>query len=255
MSKALLNVVVLMAGRGERFLDAGYEEPKWAIAEPKSGLSLLALSVGGLSRAVSRESYWAFVAQRVDLERSSLSRALSGIAELDQAKTIGLDAMHCGPLATFAAAAPELDLDLNVPLVLQVCDSYFPISQADLACNPDADGLVYCFEYDAPNLCHVELQKHNDDVSRMYEKIGPTLKISSSGAFLFRSPSHLMNYVHKVLEIRLQTVSTEYHISDVVNSMIADGKKFKARVISGASALGTPRELSDFKASGLCFPR
>jgi hypothetical protein len=58
-----------------------------------------------------------------------------------------------------------------------------------------------------------------------------------------------------VLEIRLQTVSTEYHISDVVNSMIADGKKFKARVISGASALGTPRELSDFKASGLCFPR
>lgn len=241
-----MNVVVLMAGRGERFAVAGYPQPKWAVVEPISGMSLVGLSIGALSRVAPRGSRWAFVVQRSDLGRASLRDALAGTAiHVDEAKVIGMREVHAGPLATLAAAAPELALKRGAPLLLQVCDTYLPVGEADLALDAKHDGLVFCFDHDAANLCHVALGK-DGRVIRLYEKSGPLLGIASSGAFLFRDADQLMRQAREVLSTPPPAGRREHYVSDVVNRMLASGLTFSPRIVARSSPVGTPDELSRF---------
>lgn len=234
-------IVVLMAGKGQRFIDGGYlGTPKWALIPPWADRTLLDLSVRALIEKLP-SAHVCFVVRDVDLVEHDPTSTLENAA-LKSHSIVALQQLRNGPLDSLQAALKTLEG--YEQLLIQVCDTLIPeIFSCEEPAIEGSSGTVFCFDHDDEHFCHVDVDASSHCVVALREKIGPLSK-GSCGLFLIKNVPEFELAISQVMSLPAPRQSGEYYIADAINQMIMAGHDFEACEIPGSAAIGTPAEFA-----------
>ena len=236
-----MNFVIPMAGRGQRFVDAGYEQPKMLIKA--KGKSLLEWSVDSLPLEICTRLI--FVLLKEHEETFQLSDFVREKYQGDYSlHFVVLDEVTQGQAET-VLKAKEL-IDPNLDLVIYNIDTYFHSDtlKGNLL-NPEYDGVLGSF-IDETNSTKYSFAK-TDEEGKIVE-VAEKIHISDNaltGMYHFKKASDFITIAEKNLE-KGKTFKGEYYIAPMYNDLISLGKALFLDSCDEYAVLGTPKELEKF---------
>lgn len=244
-----LNIVVPMAGRGQRFVDAGYRLPKPLL--PVHGVPMIRLVIGNLTP--NRPHRFIFICQREHLEDHGLAEALRAWAP--GSAVIALDGITEGAACT-VLSGEEL-IDDEAPLMIANCDQWVSVPIDDYLAASDVrsadgrsvDGLIMTMTADDPKWSFVGFDAAGR-VDRVVEK-QPISRTATVGIYNFAEGRRFVSGARAMIR-EGRRVNGEFYVAPVYNELIADGARIAVydigRVGAGMYGLGTPADLESFLA-------
>lgn len=238
----MLNIVLPIAGRGQRFVDAGYDVPKPLI--PVHGRPMIDTVVRNIRPAV--EHRFIFVALREHLDRLGMREALEEAAP--GSIVVPVDDVTEGAACTVLLARPHIDTE--APLMLANSDQWVDTSiDAYLAAmdRHRADGLIMTMAADDPKWSFVGLDDQGF-VTRVVEK-QVISREATVGIYNFRRGSDFVRAADQMIHKNLR-VNNEFYVAPVYNELIAAGARVcvynVGREGDGMYGLGIPTDLDHF---------
>lgn len=241
-----LEIVVPMAGRGSRFADAGWADPKPLIRMP-DGRRMIELVVDDLRP--SREHRFSFVVR-------AEHRAAYGLDALLRAAAPGCRILEVGTTTQGAAETVSLalaGLPEDAPLMIANSDQHLELDiDAYLAATdaPGIDGVIMTMWADHPKWSYASVDERGA-VTRVVEK--EVISTSATvGVYNFaRVGSFLDGYASMVAADR--RTNGEFYVAPVYNELISAGQRFSLVDVADLSGsmhgLGTPEDLLDWSRS------
>jgi NDP-sugar pyrophosphorylase family protein len=242
----MLNIVVPMAGRGQRFADAGHALPKPLI--PVMGVPMIALVIANL--APRRPHRFHFLAQRAHAAAHGLAEKLAAWAP---GSTLTLvDGVTEGAACTVLLARDRIDSD--EPLMIANCDQYVDADvDAYLDAMGAADGLIMTMRADDPKWSFVR----RDAAGRVVEVVEKVVVSDEAtvGVYNFRRGADFVRAAEAMVA-RGARVNGEFYVAPVYGEMIRAGAEIRChgvgRVGAGMHGIGTPADLEAFLETEVC---
>ncbi|WP_052323424.1 glycosyltransferase family 2 protein [Leifsonia xyli] len=237
-----LQIVLPMAGLGQRFRATGETRPKPLIEV--DGGPMFRKALDSLTAAGIRGEVTAII--RAELQRdhglgAALRAASPGLRVIELAAPTG------GAAETVLAAP----LDPERPLLVMDCDIAFEspgyASELARATAGDADGVLLSFPSSDPRYSFAE----TDDgrVVRTAEKVAIS-RNALMGVYFFRRAGEFQECAHEVVQAARAGEVAESYLSLVYNRMLSHGST--VRLAQGTFyCFGTPGELASYRETGL----
>lgn len=214
-----MNILILMAGAGSRFLNSEYAEPKPMIpvnGVPMYKLALSSLGIDGRVIAVTRTS--------LDLDGTviKLNQVTKGAAE--------------------SALAAKSLINTDEELIILNADQIIEWNPGDLQLASEYDGALLLFETDGDRWSFAKIL--DNTVIEVAEK----RQISNNalaGIHYWRHGSDFVKYAEQMIANQ-DMQNGEYYIAPVYQYAINDGKKIFPIFINKMHDLGTPESLSRY---------
>nr|WP_210287952.1 glycosyltransferase family 2 protein [Martelella radicis] len=230
-----------MAGRGSRFADAGYTDPKPLI--PVHGKPMIQVVVENLTPSVPHR--FIFICQNGHIRDYGLEDRLKGMAE--NVEIIGIDHVTEGQASTVLLAKALIDND--EPVMTVNSDQYI---DADIDAylgfmeKGGYDGLIMTMKADDPKWSFV--REEDGEVVETAEK-----KVISDnaavGIFNFRKGRDLVRASEEMIKDNVR-INGEFYVCPVYNYLIRDGLKIGhysiGKEYDGMYGLGIPGDLDFF---------
>lgn len=240
----MLNIVIPMAGRGSRFADAGYADPKPLI--PVHGVPMIQLVIGNIRPSVPHR--FIFICQGAHVAAYGLRPKLEAWAP--GCAIIELDGITEGAACTVLTARDLIDN--GDPLMIANSDQWVDIAidpYVDDMAQRGLDGLIMTMQADDPKWSFASLGS-NGYVDRVVEK-----EVISShatvGIYNFRRGQDFVRGAETMIARNLR-VNNEFYVAPVYNMLIEEGARFGLYDIgaegSGMYGLGIPSDLDAFLA-------
>ena len=238
-----MNIVIPMAGLGQRFKSEGFDSEKPLIE--LMGKTLIEHSIESLKI----EGNFIFVTRKFNKEEDS--KKLSEILKKLKPNSIEiqLDGPTSGAVETALAAKSYINNDL--PLIITNCDQRLEWNSADFLefINDDTlDGCVVTFDSDNPKNSFAVVDD-NMIVTEFAEK-----KVISRNALIglhyWKKGTDFIDSAEKLFSTFKSLGKKECYISESYNFLLSDKKKIKIYPIHNNEfiALGTPYDLSIYQA-------
>ncbi len=239
--QAPVQIVIPMAGRGQRFRDAGYTTPKPLIE--LDGASLIEIVIANVTP--SRPHRLIVCALAEHLEGGRLAATLHAVSE--EVQIVRVDAVTEGPAATVELAAPLLDPDL--PLLVANSDQYVDGSIDDYLASLDAsDGSIMTFHrVDDPKWSYVDFDATGRIVG-VVEKV-PVSDVATVGIYTYRRGGHFLWAVERMRARGIRT-NGELYVAPGYTLLARElGLDLTTFDVSGKMyGLGVPADLEAFPA-------
>lgn len=237
----MLNIGIPMAGRGSRFADAGYKDPKPLIKV--HGKPMIRVVVENLRPNVPHR--FIFICQNQHIKDYDLGRKLSSYA--NNVEIIGIDGVTEGQICTVLKARHLIDDD--EPLMTANSDQYIDFDINDYLAYMESrqlDGLIMTMKSHDPKWSYA--RSENGFVVETAEK-----KVisddASVGIFNFRRGRDLVRAADQMISENIR-VNGEFYTCPCYNYMISEGEKVGVYSIgeeySGMYGLGIPSDLELF---------
>ena len=238
----MLNIVIPMAGRGNRFISAGYSMPKPLI--PIHGIPMVKVVIDNIKPQISHR--FILICLREDLEKFKLRPKLKSYSKnLD---IIELEDVTQGQ-ACSALAAKEI-INCDFPLMIANADQFinFDINLylKEMA-NQKLDGLIMTMKSQDPKWSFVRTNEKGMALETQEKKV-----ISSDatvGIYNFAKGNDFVRSAEKLIDQNFR-VNNEFYICPSYNFLIQEGKKIGVfsigEVNKGMFGLGTPEDLEFF---------
>jgi dTDP-glucose pyrophosphorylase len=229
------NIVLPIAGNGQRFVDKGYKTIKPLIEV--NGQYLVEKSMESVDYT---EANLIFIVRQEHVDEFDIENKLKERFGQD-ITVIKVDHITEGALCTCLLAEKYIDNDN--PLVIFTPDCYFEpkfhVNQVDLK----YDGVVAVFHSTSPAHSYVQL---NDEqcVTKAAEK-EVISEYAVGGLYYFRHGNLFVKYAHKQIEMNMRTKG-EFYICPVYNLLIEDGLKIGIDRNTRHEILGTPEDLERY---------
>jgi len=239
-----VNIIIPMAGKGERFLDAGYKIPKPLL---KIGEKPIIEHIINTMRMPNAQ--FIFIVRQDHCDEVQLDKKLLEIEPT--AKIIKINQITEGAICT-VLLAKEYFNDDN-PVIIKDCDqiiNWDPEHLIDFTERNNADGAIVNIHTDRPNYSFSRV----DSKGRIIETAEKTV-ISNNGSvgiYHFRKGSDLVKYAQKMIDKNLR-VNNEFYTAPVYNQFIQDFKLILHYPIAEMFQLGTPEEFYENKDKTLNF--
>lgn len=240
----MLNIVVPMAGRGQRFIDAGYTVPKPLI--PVHGVPMIRVVIDNLRPA--REHRFIFLCLREHLADFRLGEQLHTWAP--GSLVLPVDRVTEGAACTVLLAREHFDDD--APLMIANCDQWVDagIDTYLAASDPDGvDGLIMTMWADDPKWSFARIDAHGL-VSEVVEK-QVVSNDATVGIYNYRRGRDYVRAAEQMIARNLR-VNNEFYVAPVYNQLIETGARVSThgigRELDGLYGLGTPADLERFIA-------
>ncbi|WP_187326772.1 glycosyltransferase family 2 protein [Martelella lutilitoris] len=237
----MLNIVVPMAGRGSRFADAGYTDPKPLI--PVHGKPMIQVVVENLTPSVPHR--FIFICQNGHIRDYGLEEKLKGLAE--HVEIIGIDRVTEGQASTVLLA--EALIDNDEPVMTVNSDQYIDADiDAYLGLMEDGgyDGLIMTMKADDPKWSFVREQEGRVVETAEKKVISDNAAV---GIFNFRKGRDLVRASKKMINDNVR-INGEFYVCPVYNYLIRDGLKIGhysiGKEYDGMYGLGIPGDLDFF---------
>ena len=228
-----------MAGRGQRFVDAGYTVPKPMI--PVLGRPMYAWAVESLPLALA--SRLVFVCLAEHLAGCGLAEDIGERYARYRPEIQAVPEVTGGQLCTVLAARERFDEAR--PLLIYNADTWCRTRLAERlpALPPEVDGLLGVFE--APG-DHWSFAR-TDATGRVVEtaekrRISPW---ASTGLYHFTRTSDFLRHADAMLA-EGDTTRGEYYVAPLYNRLLAEGANLRLDLAEEVRVLGTPAELATF---------
>lgn len=235
----MINIVIPMAGRGSRFINAGYQLPKPLI--PIHGHAMIEYVIKNLKS--SRQQRFLFLCLKEHLEQYNLKHDLEKLAP--GCAVIPVDRVTEGAACTVLLAKEYIDND--EPLLIANSDQYVEIEMDDFLdmAEKGSDGFIMTMTADDPKWSFIGYDEEKRvTVVREKEVISNEATV---GIYYYRTGSGYVRYAEQMIEKDIR-VNGEFYVAPVYNEMIADGRKVGFWNIGSAMhGLGTPEDLTLFK--------
>lgn len=234
----MLNIVVPMAGRGSRFVKAGYEMPKPLI--DMFGHPMIEYVTRNITPAC--EHRFIYICQEEHLKRYALARKLDEIAPGSVVVTVD----HITEGAACTVLLAEKYIDNEEPMMIANSDQYVDTDiNVYLASMKEYDGLIMTMPANDPKWSFINYDdKGFVTMVREKEVISNEATV---GIYNYKRGSDFVQYAHQMIEKNIR-VNNEFYVAPVYNEMIEAGRKV---VFSNMGAkmygLGTPEDLKVFK--------
>lgn len=241
----MLNIVVPMAGRGSRFSEVGYTQPKPLI--PVMGRPMIQWVIENLTPR--RDHRFIFICQKEHVENYGLEVTLSALAP--GCKVIPIEGITEGAACTVLLASEYI----NNPDAMMIanCDQYIDASidaYLDAMDSADADGLIMTMKADDPKWSFVGLDDAGTWVTTVVEKQVISDE-ATVGIYNFRRGADFVRAAQTMIARDLR-VNNEFYVAPTYNQLIAEGARIAYHNIGAVNAgmygLGTPADLTDFLA-------
>lgn len=236
-----MNVVIPMAGRGKRFLDAGYNEPKPFIMV--NGCRMINLVIQNLFPEKVSEHKIIFLCLEEFLQQHSVEFERY-IRFLDYT-IIPVKTVTEGAACTVLLAKDYIDNQEE--LIITDCDhvvrDYNHIQNGiDYFRRNDADGGLWCFINNHPKWSYVGIT--NNQVSEVAEK-KVISNIANTGTYYFKHGYDFVDSASYMIQKKIK-VNNEYYVAPVYNDMVSNNRKVLPYLVNEMVALGTPEDVEKY---------
>lgn len=242
----MLNIVVPMAGRGSRFANAGYKDPKPLI--PVGGQPMIQWVIDNVRPAAPHRFIFVCLAEHLTSypEVPATLRRLCPGCEI-----VKVDRVTEGAASTVLLARQFIDN--GDPIMIANADQFVELKiDAYLAEmeRQKADGLIMTFWADHPKWSYCRMNA-DGSVREVVEK-----KVVSNeatvGIYNFRRGADFVRAADAMIAKNLR-VNNEFYVAPTYNQLIEEGSKIvisaTGREYNGMYGLGTPEDLAGFLRS------
>lgn len=239
----MLNIVVPMAGRGSRFVEAGYALPKPLI--DIYGHPMIEYVSRNITPSCAHR--FIYVCQKEHLERFRLHEKLSAMSP--GCEIITVDHITDGAACTVLLA--EKIIDSEDPLMIANSDQFVDTDMDQyLSEIGDRDGLIMTMPATDAKWSYIKYDESNNvTVVREKEVISDQATV---GIYNYRCGRNFVSYAHHMIDKNIR-VNNEFYVAPVYNEMIRDGMKITYKDVGKAMyGLGTPNDLDAFMKTELC---
>lgn len=230
-----MNILIPMAGNGQRFKDAGYKEPKPFIdVLGKPMIQRVIDNLGGPSAG-----RFIFVVRDEEAAERMHKLMPTGIVIVADVLTAG---------AACTALLAEGLIDSDVPLVIANSDQlvempygYLPFVNHD---GVGYDGAIYTFTSDHPKWSYAAVDDHGS-VWGVAEK-QPISNRATCGIYRWAKGSRFVRFAKEMIA-KNHRVNNEFYVAPVFNYAIADGAEVAEVRVHKMWGLGTPEDLHAYE--------
>ena len=237
-----LNIVIPMAGRGQRFQDAGYAFPKPLI--DVNGKTMIELVVNNIKPQIPHR--FIFICQKEHYEKYDLHSVLKN-ATNNNFEAVLLTGITAGAACTVLTASKFINTD--EPLLLANSDQFVETNINDFiksASEQKTDGLIMTFKANHPKWSYARVLPDSTKVIEVAEK-----KVisdnSTVGIYYFKRGKDFVEAAKKMIEKNIR-YNNEFYVCPVYNELILKNLNIHIHPISNGKmhGLGTPEDLEAF---------
>ncbi len=229
------NLLLPIAGKAQRFLDAGYTMPKPLILANHKHVIDWSLESVDYS-----ECNLIFIVRLDHIYNFSIDKILKQKFG-DDIQIVVLDKITRGALETCVLAKQYIDND--IPLLIYTPDVYFEPQFKPNTIPDDSEGFLLTFLANSADHSYSQCDI-NGKVSRVVEK-EVISEHANVGLYYFNSGKEFLKYGKEVIDENM-LVKNEFYIAPMYNLMIRDGKYVTCADTEKMHVLGTPSTLEFF---------
>jgi dTDP-glucose pyrophosphorylase len=236
-----MTIVIPMAGRGQRFVDAGYRVPKPLIVA--HGKSLLQWSVDSLPLSLCERLIFVGLAEH-EKQFNLATRIREWYGHGPRLEFVFLPGVTGGQAETVLAAREHIPL--GKPLLIFNIDTAFhspTLARALTATNHD--GILGTFESDEARFSFAAVDAHGQ-ITRVAEKVAIS-RNALTGLYHYRLAGDFLAVADEAIK-KNERVKGEFYVAPLYNALIAQGRRFVLDRCETHYILGTPTELESFLA-------
>lgn len=237
----MTTVVITMAGRSQRFRDAGHDGPKYKIEV--HGRTLFAWSLLSLSSWLRRDVHLVLVLRQEDTAEEFVREQCAALG-ISSFALVELDHTTDGQATTVLAAAPRV-LDPDAPLLVYNIDTH--VDPAALSADRvRGDGWLPCFPGAGAGWSFARADEDGRVVEvREKERVSDDATI---GLYWFRSFRLYSELYDDALRAGRGVQAGERYIAPLYNDLVQrGGTVFLERIpLAAVVPLGTPAEVQAF---------
>ena len=236
----MLNIVIPMAGRGQRFVDAGFDLPNPLI--PVQGMPMIELIIANLRP--STPHCFHFLILRDHDAAYGLARTLQGWAP--GCSITHVDGITAGAACTVLLARDRIDCES--PLMIANCDQYIDtdINQY-IAALGDAAGLIMTMWADDPKWSFVRRNESGKVVQVVEKEV--VSNEATVGIYIFSKGRDFLRAADEMIAAD-KRVNGEFYVAPAYDILINEGARIDCYDIGsvgkGMHGIGTPTDLSVF---------
>lgn len=234
-----MNIVIPMAGRGQRFVDAGYTVPKMLIEA--HGKTLLQWSVDSLPLSLCETLV--FVGLQDHEDRYAISSLIKKLyKDVTRLEFVFLPGVTRGQAETVLRAKHVIAYDQPLA-IFNIDTTFYSPTLRDAMNSPDNDGVLGTFPSNEPRFSYAV----EDDSGRVLE-VAEKIVISTNaltGMYHFRRASDFLTLAENAIR-HGRNIGGEFYIAPLYNELIRMGHRFVLDRCHSCAILGTPGELDLF---------
>lgn len=236
----MINIVIPIAGKAQRFIDRGFSAPKPLIMVQDKHMidwAMDAINCVGC-RLI-------FLVRNDHINSYAIDKILKNKFETDVTKVeiVVVDKITQGTLCT-CLLAHDL-INNNDPLFIYTPDVYFePKFDPIKIVNSRDDGFLLCFKANSPAHSYAAVSEDTWGVIKTAEK-EVISNNAAVGVYYFKKGKTFIKYAEEMVRTNM-TVNSEFYVCPIYNLMIRDGCKVGLELINKMHVLGTPDDLKFF---------
>ena len=243
-----MKIIVPMAGTGNRFVEAGYTDPKPLIKA--NGKRIIEY----ILEAYDKDDDFIFICNEVHLETTPMREVLEEVCP--NGTIVSMPVHKEGPVVTVKQVYDLIDDE--EPVIISYCDNPHTWDYNDFKAfvrRENADGCVITHVGFHPHTLSdtkmAFLKETDGRVTEIKEKEcytdNPMAEHASTGAYYFRTGQMVKKYFDEALQQNLQ-YKGEYYVTLVYNLLIQDNLNVMCYAADCVTVFGTPEELEMFNA-------
>jgi len=233
-------LIIPMAGRGQRFIDAGYGKPKPLI--DVVGQPMVRRVIDNVSFGVAHCDIHLIVQkEHVSQVRDEFSDGYHNIHVLDKVTD--------GAARTISLIMDKIDPDR--PLLIANSDQWLDWSNAhfvDYCDRSSAYGVIPTFKASGPKWSYAYVLE-NGVITNVAEKLQISDR-ATCGIYWFRRAYFCFEAIAKMIKAERKT-NGEFYLAPAFNEMIHDGLEVIEYPVPVMHGMGTPQDLQNTISSGI----
>lgn len=233
-----MNIIIPMAGRGQRFADVGWKVPKPLI--PIDGEPMYSWATRGIP-------LWPGVSLtfvvRNDEYLHDLKRDIEKRYEAFAPNIVVANAPTEGQACSVLLA--ERYISEDAPLLIHNADTFFASNLAVLTAKDhnEYDGLITVFRATGSRWSYAKIEA-DGTISRVVEK-DPISPWGTTGTYLFSRGGDFISAAKEMI-VRNERVNGEFYIAPIYNRLIENGARILPDYAKRVGCMGTPEDLAQF---------
>jgi bifunctional N-acetylglucosamine-1-phosphate-uridyltransferase/glucosamine-1-phosphate-acetyltransferase GlmU-like protein len=242
-----VQIIIPMSGLGQRFVDAGYSEPKPLITVDGKPI------IEHVCNLFPDETNIKFICNDLHLKNTDMKNMLKKISPNCDIYEVPINNRE-GPVQAVSLIYDNIDDDKEV--IISYCD-YGTYWNYDMFLNDtrnrNADGAIACYKGFHPHMLGTDnyaFLRETEIGSRWMNAIqekqpftnNKMSEYASNGTYYFKSGAIMKRYFKSLMNKQIK-VKNEYYVSMVYNLLIEDGLRVSIFEINNMLQWGTPYDL------------
>jgi len=242
-----VQIIIPMSGLGQRFVEAGYNDPKPLITVDGKPI------IEHVVNLFPGEKNVTFICNEQHLKETNMRRVLNNICPNGKIYEVPVEGRE-GPVHAVSLIFDNIDDDKEV--IVSYCDygTYWDYEEflKDTR-DRNADGAIACYKGFHPHMLGTDnyaFLKETESDSRWMEAIQEKMpftndrmsEYASNGTYYFKSGAIMKKYFQVLMDKKMK-VNNEYYVSMVYNLLVEDKLKVNIFEIEHMLQWGTPYDL------------